>query len=117
MARLLRNFHITGWRRHLPLPGNPDFAFPSCRLAVFVDGCFWHGHNCRNLTPATNVQLWREKFARNKARRVTVRAQLRRIGWATLSVWECHLRKRPDRVASRLVAKLKGRKKAGRSSA
>src|SRR5713226_3567930 len=69
LASLLRSRGISGWRRHLSIPGKPDFAWRKERLAVFVDGCFWHGHNCgRKLTPKTNRQAWREKISNNKAR-------------------------------------------------
>ena len=59
MAKLLRRAGLKGWRRHLALPGKPDFAWPAKKVALFVDGCFWHGHTCkRNLKPKTNAQKW-----------------------------------------------------------
>src|SRR5262245_39487054 len=82
--RLLRKAHITGWRRGQDLPGRPDFAFPQKRLAVFIDGCFWHGcPRCYRL-PADNRPYWRMKVVRNRERdRETVR-NLRQRGWRTL---------------------------------
>ena len=68
LARLFRQSGIKGWRRHLPLPGTPDFAFPTERLAIFVDGCFWHGCPKHATFPATRRKFWLKKFADNKAR-------------------------------------------------
>lgn len=106
--KALRLFHdnkITGWRRHLPLAGKPDFAFPKSKVAVFLDGCFWHGHDCRNLTPAQNAEYWRAKIARNVARDARVTKELEGKGWRVLRVWECAL-KEPSRMLrslSRLI--------------
>src|SRR3989338_5349071 len=69
LARLLRKARLRGWRRNQPYVGNPDFAWPDFKVAVFVDGCFWHGHNCgRNLSPKTNATQWKAKIKRNKER-------------------------------------------------
>ena len=92
LASLLRRNKISGWRRHLRLPGKPDFVWPEARLAVFVDGCFWHGHNCgRNVTPKTNAQAWREKIRRNKTRDRRTSRLLRKDGWTVIRIWECEL--------------------------
>lgn len=91
-VRLFRKHKITGWRRHLPLVGKPDFAFPKQRLAVFLDGCFWHGHNCRNLTPSQNSDYWQAKIKRNMERDVRVTKELQAKGWRVLRVWECELK-------------------------
>lgn len=65
---VLRNQHISGWRRHLRLPGKPDFAFPSQKVLVFIDGCFWHGcPKCYRL-PEDNRDYWIEKLNRNRRR-------------------------------------------------
>ena len=96
MARLLRKAGVKGWRRHLPLPGKPDFAWPAQKVIVFVDGCFWHGHDCgKNVRPRTNAQEWREKISNNKRRDRRVASQLRRRGWSVLRIWECRLRCAP----------------------
>src|SRR5689334_12378985 len=63
MVKILRAAHVTGWRRRAKLPGNPDFVWRVGRVALFVDGCFWHGHDCgRNLTPKNNAELWEKKI-------------------------------------------------------
>src|SRR5207249_9503763 len=63
---LFREFGITGWRRHTPLPGRPDFAFPKLKVAVFVDGCFWHGCPTHGEFPKSNAAFWRKKILANK---------------------------------------------------
>jgi len=103
LASLLRKTGLSGWRRHRPLPGRPDFVWPKVKVAVFVDGCFWHGHNCgRNLTPRTNAGAWREKILRTKARDRRTDRLLRREGWTVVRIWECQLTRRPDRCIGRI---------------
>ena len=103
LAALLRVHRLSGWRRQWPIAGKPDFAWPALRVAVFVDGCFWHGHNCgRNLSPRTNASAWRAKIAGNQARdRRTVRC-LRGKGWRVVRIWECALRKNPLRCVRQI---------------
>ena len=83
---------ITGWRRKAAVFGKPDFVFPKQKLAVFVDGCFWHGCPIHATQPKTNAKFWRTKIARNQARDVLVTRTLRRDGWRVLRVWEHELR-------------------------
>ncbi|MDL2201330.1 very short patch repair endonuclease [Brucella intermedia] len=83
------------FRLHLPdLPGTPDLVFPRHRLAVFVHGCFWHRHpNCRRATtPTTNIVKWAEKFERNRLRDARAKAELEKLGWSVLVIWECETR-------------------------
>lgn len=94
---------ITGWRRRWRLEGKPDFVFPWLRVAVFVDGCFWHGCPLHATQPETNRRFWREKIQRNKARDRVVSRNLRASGWRVLRIWEHELtRKNSDRLAARL---------------
>ena len=83
-----------------PLTVRPDFIFPKSRMAVFVDGCFWHGCPKHGTRPKGNALFWRRKFAANKARDVRVNRALRRAGWRVLRVWE-HDLKRGVRNAER----------------
>lgn len=93
LMKLFRANGIRGWRRHLPITGRPDFAFPKAKLAVFVDGCFWHGcPNCYS-APASSQAFWKAKLSKNKTRDTTVTEQLRSDGWKVLRVWECQLKK------------------------
>ena len=107
---LLRKAGLTGWRRHQQLPGHPDFVWPKVKVAVFVDGCFWHGHNCgKNVTPKTNVKAWRDKIERNQVRDQRVARYLRQVGWKVIRIWECRLTKEPERCVRRIQFKLEER--------
>jgi DNA mismatch endonuclease (patch repair protein) len=84
------------YRLHVvALPGKPDLVFPSRRKIVFVHGCFWHRHgNCRYATsPKTRKAFWSAKFAANVERDRRAKRELKRMGWAVLTVWQCELRK------------------------
>jgi DNA mismatch endonuclease, patch repair protein len=76
------------------LPGRPDIVLPGRRLAVFVHGCFWHGHGCARgaRTPKANRDYWVAKIARNRARDDASRAALTAAGWRVETVWECELK-------------------------
>jgi DNA mismatch endonuclease, patch repair protein len=101
---LLRAMRIKGWRRNYPLTGKPDFTFPRSKLAVFIDGCFWHGHDCgRNLIPKHNALAWKAKIARNKMRDLIVKRELKRRGWKIIRIWECTLRKKPNHCVKRII--------------
>lgn len=83
---------MTGWRRNYPLYGKPDFVFSKERTAIFVDGCFWHGHNCRNTIPRDNGDYWARKVARNRERDRLVTAKLEEKKWMVIRLWECELK-------------------------
>ena len=92
------------------LPGRPDIVLPKYRTAVFVHGCFWHGHkDCNNYTvPKTNTEFWLAKVARNQERDQEVWRKLEAKGWSVIIVWECQLKKAKleetiDRVAGEIV--------------
>ena len=102
LARFFRVHGITGWRRNLRVFGRPDFLFRARRLAVFVDGCFWHGCPRHGRMPRTNATFWRDKIARNRARDRLVTRTLRRAGWQVLRLWEHDLaRKHEGRLLRR----------------
>ncbi|OGS23450.1 MAG: very short patch repair endonuclease [Elusimicrobia bacterium RIFOXYB2_FULL_48_7] len=90
---LLRANNIKGWRRSIKMIGNPDFAFPNKKLAIFIDGCFWHGHNCRNLKPRHNWSYWEDKIFKNRKRDMHVNKTLKKLGWNIIRIWECKLNK------------------------
>jgi len=92
LVGLFRAHKITGWRRHQPVFGKPDFVFPKLRVAVFVDGCFWHGCPQHATMPKTNLAFWKKKLASNKARDRLVTRTLRKSGWHVLRIWEHDLR-------------------------
>jgi len=91
---LLRAF-APGYRLHRKdIPGNPDIAYVGRRQAIFVHGCFWHGHDCARgaRIPKANADYWRVKIARNRARDEAHREKLAALGWRALTVWECELK-------------------------
>lgn len=88
-----REKKIKGWHRNYRLFGKPDFVFPAKRVAVFVDGCFWHGHNCRKVKPKSNIQYWKKKIKRNKIRDKDVSKVLREKNWQVYRIYECQIRK------------------------
>lgn len=107
LLTLFRSAHINGWRRNYPLIGKPDFVFPVERLAVFADGCFWHGHNCgRKLTPKTNAGAWCAKIGTNKRRDRRISSILRQRGWRVFRFWECALNRYPDICLRRVLKAL-----------
>lgn len=94
LIRFFKDNHITGWRRNYKVKGHPDFVFHNKKIAIFVDGCFWHGHDCRNTRPADNNEYWENKRRRNieHDRQVTELFQSR--VWTVIRIWECELQKK-----------------------
>jgi DNA mismatch endonuclease (patch repair protein) len=92
VVKLFRVHGITGWRRHYPIIGKPDFAFPKLKLAVFVDGCFWHGCPKHATQPKGNGRFWAEKLEANKARDRRVNREVCAKGWRVLRIWEHDLK-------------------------
>jgi DNA mismatch endonuclease (patch repair protein) len=104
-ASILRAADITGWRRHLALPGRPDFVFQRERIAVFVDGCFWHGCPKHGRKPGSNANYWLPKLARNRERDKAITTALRKAGWTVLRFWD-HQLKSPAKIATKVTAAL-----------
>lgn len=105
-----RALHARGYRFRLhrkDLPGNPDIVLPKHRVAIFVHGCFWHGHDCHLFKwPKTREEFWREKIGRNRERdRLAVEA-LHDQGWRVVTLWECQLRNEAEKAAT--LARLPG---------
>lgn len=89
--------HRMGFRFRLhrkDLPGKPDLVFPALRKAIFVHGCFWHGHDCARgaRVPKTNRRYWRKKIERNRERDRGTREALTKLGWKVAVFWECELK-------------------------
>ena len=111
--RLRKALHALGYRYRLhpaSLPGKPDLVFPGRRKLIFVNGCFWHRHNCKSgrSAPSTRKSFWSAKLQKNAQRdRKNVRI-LRKLGWGVLVVWECQLGPcRIRRMLNRVIAFLK----------
>jgi DNA mismatch endonuclease (patch repair protein) len=94
VRRLLTRMGLRYRLHRRDLPGSPDVAFPGRKTALFVHGCFWHGHDCRRgaRVPKTNADYWIAKVARNRARDSAVQAALAALGWRAEVVWECELK-------------------------
>ena len=104
LAKLFRANGIAGWRRNQPVFGKPDFIFPKLKLAVFVDGCFWHGCPKHKTKPKNNALFWERKLSSNKLRDRLVTRTLRKQGWRVLRMWEHELaRKNRERLLRRLM--------------
>ncbi len=101
-----------GYRYRLKnrLPGRPDIVFSTERVAVFVDGCFWHGCPEHYQKPATNANFWREKIRRNRKRDREVNALLKSQGWKVLRFWEHEVRNNPETCARHVISELKARR-------
>ncbi|MEQ1859148.1 MAG: very short patch repair endonuclease [Chthoniobacteraceae bacterium] len=109
MIALLRAHGLTGWRRGAPLPGSPDFVFRAANLALFVDGCFWHGCPRHGRLPGSRRGYWLPKLARNKSRDRAVTRALRAAGWRVVRVWECALSAKRQAATMRRIARALGR--------
>lgn len=93
---LRRGLHARGFRYRLHdkrLPGSPDLTFPARRAVIFVNGCFWHGHECHLFRlPSTRQEFWHAKIEGNRVRDAAAEAALLADGWRVLTVWECSLK-------------------------
>lgn len=95
---------IRGYRVHPKgLPGRPDIVFPRYRLAILVNGCFWHRcPHCKPSTPKSHTDFWNEKFERNIERDSRVIMELQEIGWRTIVVWECSIKSNVHKVVKKI---------------
>lgn len=115
LINIFHEFCVVGWRRNQKLFGKPDFVFRDERLAIFVDGCFWHGCKAHRSIPKSNVDFWTAKITRNIRRDAVVRKTLNVDGWSVLRIWQHDLRC-PDRVGRRVcrtLNRLRARKVRG----
>jgi len=94
LMAIFRKNGLSGWRRKQPLFGKPDFVFRKQRVAVFVDGCFWHACPSHGTMPKTNTHFWTTKISKNKLRDQVVNQTLSKKGWIVLRIWEHELRKK-----------------------
>lgn len=105
LMRVLRANRVTGWRRHQPLLGHPDFTFKSLRLVVFCDGCFWHACPQHATLPVHNQSYWRIKILKNVQRDRRVTKSLRRLGWKVVRIWEHEIYR--GRIPTKLACALR----------
>lgn len=91
------------YRIHYNLPGKPDIVFLKNKIAIFIHGCFWHGHNCNEgHLPKTDTNFWKEKILGNKKRDITNKLKLKKLGWNVITLWECKIEKELDMLINRL---------------
>jgi DNA mismatch endonuclease (patch repair protein) len=103
LIQVFRANGVKGWRRNSKLIGKPDFIFPKLKIAVFVDGCFWHGCPKHGTQPKSRAAFWLAKLTGNKARDRRVNRTLRARGWKVMRIWEHELsRKNLPRLLKRL---------------
>ena len=92
LIKALKQNHLSGWRRGYPVFGKPDIAFPDSKIAVFVDGCFWHYCPKHGEVPESNRDFWIKKLDANKKRDRLVNRTIKNKGWKVLRIWECQLK-------------------------
>lgn len=98
LIEIFKENNIKGWRRNYSVKGHPDFVFLNLKIAIFVDGCFWHGHDCRNTRPADNADYWQKKRERNISHDKEITALFERRGWKVIRIWECELQKKNSQI-------------------
>lgn len=104
LVKLFKEMGLKGWRRNYRVKGKPDFVFLRAKTAVFADGCFWHGHPCRNIKPEANAEFWRAKIERNMKRDREVNEIFLARGWKVIRIWECELRGKGEKAREKLLA-------------
>lgn len=109
LRKALRRAGGRGYRLHYKrVPGRPDIAFVSKRVAVFVNGCYWHRcPKCDLPLPKTNTAFWKAKFDANSARDSRNRRELRRLGWHVITIWECDLKRSLTPALNRILRAIK----------
>jgi len=115
LRQLLRQAGFPGYRLHWKkVPGSPDIAYPGRRIAIFVNGCFWHRcPYCSAEMPKSHGDFWRRKFLRNQERDARKAAELEAAGWRVVTVWECRLRDHAEEAVADLVSILGSASRGG----
>lgn len=93
LIQIFKKNNIHGWRRNYKVKGHPDFVFLNKKIAIFVDGCFWHGHDCRNTKPKENKEYWDKKRGQNMKHDKEITEYFEGRGWTVIRIWECELKK------------------------
>lgn len=110
-----KKIHAMGYRYrlHYGVPGKPDIAFPRYKIAVFINGCFWHMHGCNlSATPLTRTDFWVEKLGKNHERDLKNRRTLVNEGWDVITIWECQIERNPSEAITPLIQLLKSDRKS-----
>ena len=104
--KLRKYLHKLGfrYRLHYSVAGKPELVFPKDRIAIFIHGCFWHQHGCKNsVIPKTNTDFWLRKLTANVNRDKAVNEKLAADGWQIKTLWECEVENRKNQALSRLA--------------
>ncbi len=107
LIQIFKENNIHGWRRNYKVKGHPDFVFLSKKIAIFVDGCFWHGHNCRNTKPKDNQEYWDKKRERNMKHDTEITEYFENRGWTVIRIWECELKNINRQIFEEKIKKLR----------
>jgi len=110
LRKLIFASGLRGYRLHYELMGKPDIVFPKRKIAVFIDGCFWHKCPKCFIKPATNRKFWKEKIESNVKRDKAVNAGLRKKGWKVLRIWEHELRNEKT-IKRKIIDRIKDEEK------
>ena len=104
LRKALWNSRVRGYRLHWKrVPGSPDIAFPGKKVAVFVNGCFWHRcPHCNPPMPKSNSDFWKNKFEENKERDKRKIKKLEEMGWNVIVVWECQLKNDVEKMVDKI---------------
>jgi len=114
---MVRSFGYRQHRNREDLPGCPDIVLPGKRIAIFVHGCFWHGHHCaRGRLPTSNIEFWTTKISMNISRDRAARTALRRLGFTVKTLWACSLNSSLSRLIRELQRVRRNRRRVRRRS-
>jgi len=109
LRKALRESGFPGYRLQWKIPGRPDIAYPGRKIAIFVNGCFWHRcPYCNPSMPKTNEDFWKNKFEKNIERDRRNTSSLENAGWTVITIWECEVRKREEDVLKRILPIIRG---------
>jgi len=103
LRKLLFAEGFRGYRIHYNLPGKPDIVFKKKKIAIFVDGCFWHKCPVCFQEPETRKEFWMKKIQSNVDRAAKVNEQLRAEGWTVIRIWEHEIRKEPEKAVKKII--------------
>ncbi len=107
LIQIFKENNIHGWRRNYKVKGHPDFVFLNKKIAIFVDGCFWHGHDCRNTKPKDNQEYWDKKRERNMKHDKEITEYFENRGWTVIRIWECELKNINRQIVEEKIKKLR----------
>jgi DNA mismatch endonuclease, patch repair protein len=90
------------------IPGSPDIIITKEKIAIFVNGCFWHGHRCKeDHSPKSNIEFWQNKIKINRERDIKNIKILKTLGWKVVVIWECQIEKNIQQIVDRILNKIK----------